>query len=68
MCTFAAKFLTHNKIKRCKVISLSKNSTRLHFGKEALNKLRDELQNYGPKVMLTYGGDKAADLENYADA
>lgn len=44
------------------------NSTRLHFGKEALNKLRDELQNYGPKVMLTYCGASAADLENYADA
>ena len=32
------------------------NPTRLHFGKESLAKLSDELQNYGPKVMLTYGG------------
>lgn len=32
------------------------NPTRLHFGKESLNKLSDELKNYGPKVMLTYGG------------
>ena len=32
------------------------NPTRLHFGKESLAKLSEELQNYGPKVMLTYGG------------
>ncbi|MCQ2239117.1 MAG: iron-containing alcohol dehydrogenase [Bacteroidaceae bacterium] len=32
------------------------NPTRLHFGKESLGKLSEELQNYGPKVMLTYGG------------
>ena len=32
------------------------NPTKLHFGKEALNNLGTELKNYGPKVMLTYGG------------
>lgn len=32
------------------------NPTRLHFGKDSLNALADELKNYGPKVMLTYGG------------
>lgn len=32
------------------------NPTRVHFGKNALDKLSEELQHYGPKVMLTYGG------------
>lgn len=32
------------------------NPTRLYFGKDALEALADELKNYGPKVMLTYGG------------
>lgn len=32
------------------------NPTRVHFGKEALDSLAEELKNYGPKVMLTYGG------------
>ena len=32
------------------------NPTKLHFGKEALSLLGEELKNYGPKVMLTYGG------------
>ena len=32
------------------------NPTKLHFGKDALNNLGDELKNYGPKVLLTYGG------------
>lgn len=32
------------------------NPTRLHFGKDALSKLAEELKNYGPKVLLTYGG------------
>lgn len=32
------------------------NPTRLHFGKASLAKLSDELMNYGPNVMLTYGG------------
>ena len=32
------------------------NPTRLHFGKNALDGLNQELKNYGPNVMLTYGG------------
>lgn len=32
------------------------NPTRLHFGKEALNQLAQELRQYGPTVQLTYGG------------
>jgi alcohol dehydrogenase YqhD (iron-dependent ADH family) len=32
------------------------NPTKLHFGEEALSKLNDELKNYGPKVMMVYGG------------
>ena len=32
------------------------NPTRLHFGNEALDQLGKELKNYGPKVMLAYGG------------
>lgn len=32
------------------------NPTKLHFGKDALEKLGNELSNYGPKVMLAYGG------------
>jgi alcohol dehydrogenase YqhD (iron-dependent ADH family) len=32
------------------------NPTRLHFGNKALDLLTGELQNYGPKVMLAYGG------------
>ncbi len=32
------------------------NPTRLYFGKDSLEALADELKNYGPKVMLTYGG------------
>lgn len=32
------------------------NPTRVHFGKEALDSLAEELKHYGPKVMLTYGG------------
>ena len=32
------------------------NPTRLHFGQEALEQLSGELANYGPKVLLTYGG------------
>lgn len=32
------------------------NPTKLHFGKDALDKLGDELAHYGDKVMLTYGG------------
>lgn len=32
------------------------NATKVHFGKDALGLLGDELKNYGPKVMLSYGG------------
>ena len=32
------------------------NPTRLHFGKESLDYLKEELKNYGKKVLLTYGG------------
>lgn len=32
------------------------NPTRLHFGKNALERLDDELKNYGKKVLLVYGG------------
>lgn len=32
------------------------NTTRVHFGKKALDKLAREMGNYGNKVMLTYGG------------
>lgn len=31
--------------------------TRVHFGEDALGLLGDELKNYGPNVMLSYGGD-----------
>lgn len=31
------------------------NPTRLHFGPESLAKLADELQSFGPVVMLSYG-------------
>lgn len=32
------------------------NPTRVHFGKGALNTLREELDQYGPTVQLVYGG------------
>lgn len=32
------------------------NSTRIHFGKDALDKLGEELGKYGKTVMLVYGG------------
>ena len=32
------------------------NPTKIYFGEDALSNLKDELANYGPKVMLTYGG------------
>ena len=32
------------------------NPCRLHFGPQALDRLREELDNYGPTVLLTYGG------------
>ncbi|MBR4673465.1 MAG: iron-containing alcohol dehydrogenase [Victivallales bacterium] len=32
------------------------NPTKLHFGENALDFLADELKNYGPTVLLSYGG------------
>ena len=32
------------------------NPTRLYFGKNALDGLAKELSNYGPNILLTYGG------------
>ena len=32
------------------------NPTRLHFGDDSLKALKEELANYGPKVLLVYGG------------
>lgn len=32
------------------------NPTKLHFGEDAMTHLVDELKNYGPVVMLSYGG------------
>ncbi len=32
------------------------NPTKLHFGKHALDHLAEEMQNFGPKVLLAYGG------------
>lgn len=32
------------------------NPTKLYFGDEAQKHLVEELKNYGPKVLLTYGG------------
>ncbi|MGI6755975.1 MAG: iron-containing alcohol dehydrogenase [Atopobiaceae bacterium] len=32
------------------------NPCRVHFGPHAMDHLADELNNYGPRVLLTYGG------------
>jgi len=32
------------------------NPTKLHFGKDALNGLNEELPKYGKNVLLVYGG------------
>ena len=32
------------------------NPTKLYFGDDVIKNLSDELKNYGPKVLLTYGG------------
>ena len=32
------------------------NPTKLYFGKDALQGLREELQHYGRNVLLVYGG------------
>ena len=31
------------------------NPTRIHFGKDSLGKLKDELKNYGETILLVYG-------------
>jgi alcohol dehydrogenase YqhD (iron-dependent ADH family) len=31
------------------------NPTKLYFGDESLNYLKDELKNFGPVVLLNYG-------------
>ncbi len=33
-----------------------KNGTRLYFGEDSLNYLKDELKNFGERVVLIYGG------------
>lgn len=32
------------------------NPTKLYFGEQALDRLSGELENYGPQVLLVYGG------------
>lgn len=32
------------------------NPTKLYFGEDSLNYLKDELKNYGQNVLLVYGG------------
>lgn len=32
------------------------NPTRIHFGKDSLNCLKEELKNYGKNILLVYGG------------
>ena len=32
------------------------NPTKLYFGEDSLNYLKDELKNYGENVLLIYGG------------
>lgn len=32
------------------------NPTKLYFGEDSLKELTNELKNYGPIVMLSYGG------------
>ena len=32
------------------------NPTRLHFGENSLDKLKEELARYGQTVMISYGG------------
>ena len=44
------------------------NPTKLHFGEDALNKLSEELKNYGKKVMLCYGGWHLRHHESYLGA
>ena len=32
------------------------NPTKLYFGLDSLNGLKEELKKYGPNIMLNYGG------------
>ena len=32
------------------------NPTKLYFGEDSLNSLKDELKNYGQNILLVYGG------------
>ena len=32
------------------------NPTKLYFGPDSLNGLKEELKKYGPNIMLNYGG------------
>jgi alcohol dehydrogenase YqhD (iron-dependent ADH family) len=32
------------------------NPTKIIFGKNSLDKLEDELKNFGDKILFTYGG------------
>ena len=32
------------------------NATRIHFGKESLSQLKAEVENYGKRILLVYGG------------
>ena len=36
------------------------NPTKLYFGEDSLNFLKDELQGYGPNVLLNYGSGSCA--------
>lgn len=52
------------------------NPTKLYFGKDSLNNLKEELKNYGKNIMLVYGGgsikkngiyDQIVDILNQCD-
>lgn len=41
------------------------NPVVIHFGKDALEKLPDEIKNYGNRVLLVYGGHSLKSSGNY---
>ncbi len=43
------------------------NPTRIHFGKDALQNLSEELANYGQNILLTYGGGSIKKSGLYGD-
>lgn len=43
------------------------NPTRIHFGKNSLDALKNELNNYGKKVLLVYGGGSIKKIGLYAE-